>query len=404
MPESPPTILIIWRVIYQSGRRERYRFRPSVHQRERDRAVKSARERMWASTEYASWSPMLQTQIYQNCRYDDEDDPHVKRPMNSFMIWAKIMRRRFAEENPKLHNAEISKLLGKAWNELTTKEKRPFVEKADRLRIHHMKEHPNYRYTPQRKRKDRRGGQRMTTTFVNPAFINTFSNQSGMMLMNGLGMPPTPEVSPTTERQFASEFYPDQQYYLPEGEGWQPHAGTPQFKVEPSEAYGPEDTHGATGIQPPYPTGQYDERFYHEEHAASFCPPNQSYAPRPSALSNAQRFERCQSADGRAFIYPHQRLASAAVRSDGRLANKRHSARSASCTSGSVAANATESKEGPKMRSSCRFASVSSGCPENSCRRSPKEQGVPVFEPLTELLDGNYNRADFDMYLSPDQY
>lgn len=62
----------------------------------------------------------------------DCDDMHVKRPMNSFMVWAKVMRRKFAEENPKLHNAEISKMLGKAWNELTTKEKRPYVEKAER--------------------------------------------------------------------------------------------------------------------------------------------------------------------------------------------------------------------------------------------------------------------------------
>lgn len=77
----------------------------------------------------------------------------IKRPMNAFMVFSQLERRKIVQLAPDMHNAEISKYLGARWKRLSEIERRPFIDEAERLKMLHLREYPDYKYKPRKRAK-----------------------------------------------------------------------------------------------------------------------------------------------------------------------------------------------------------------------------------------------------------
>ena len=128
-----------------------------------------------------------------------KDCDYIKRPANSFMIWAKKNRTKISKENPILNNAQISKLLGQQWKTLSNEEKQICKDKAKQVKQEHKIQFPNYKYRPKKKigtiniikTIKTKSCKKTTTRKIKTIKTNTFKNEKYMPLTININKPKT---------------------------------------------------------------------------------------------------------------------------------------------------------------------------------------------------------------------
>ena len=173
-----------------------------------------------------SYSSQINTNANQNLPKKSED--HIKRPMNAFMVWSRLKRRQIAQENPKMHNSEISKRPGSEWKILTDVQKRPFIDEAKRIRAKHMTDHPEYKYRPRRKPKTlQRGGYPFPMPYFPGSTLDPFGTLHQTLMTTP--PPPNPFDLASSERNRLLQTYSQQTLGMP-GYPWLP---TPKLESVP---------------------------------------------------------------------------------------------------------------------------------------------------------------------------
>lgn len=123
---------------------------------------------------------------------------HVKRPMNAFMVFSQIERRKIVQLAPHLPNADISKCCGAKWKRMSLRERQPYMEESERLKQLHARQYPTYKYQPRKRSKA--GNQSSNVSVPAPATASSSSS------------PPPPSTSSSTTTTTLPSLLPQTTY------------------------------------------------------------------------------------------------------------------------------------------------------------------------------------------------
>ncbi|KAJ8338359.1 hypothetical protein SKAU_G00373250 [Synaphobranchus kaupii] len=117
-----------------------------------------------------------------------DKDGKIRRPMNAFLVWARIHRPGLTRANPAATSQEISVQMGEEWRKLSEEQKMPYYEEAFKLRIKHEKEFPDWEYKPTPKKRKRRGVAVTVMTgtiqnYVSPSAVGGSRPSEGIMFI-----------------------------------------------------------------------------------------------------------------------------------------------------------------------------------------------------------------------------
>jgi len=95
----------------------------------------------------------------------DKKKPHIKKPLNAFMLYMKEMRPKVVAECTLKESAAINQILGRKWHALTREEQAKYYEQARKERQLHMQMYPgwsardNYAQSKEKRKRKREKAQ-----------------------------------------------------------------------------------------------------------------------------------------------------------------------------------------------------------------------------------------------------
>ncbi|KAK3711386.1 hypothetical protein QZH41_003526 [Actinostola sp. cb2023] len=155
--------------------------------------------------------------------------------MNAFMVWSRAQRKAISQESPRLHNSEISKILGARWKGLTDEDKAPYVDEAKKLQQQHSRDHPGYKYKPRRRKPKQNILKKAAYPFPYPT---PDAAQHPALKMAGY-----PNSMPSPEAMY-------QQYYQMPSQ--------PSYQVYDMSMHGPRQSHPYGTAPPPHTTSVHE--------------------------------------------------------------------------------------------------------------------------------------------------
>lgn len=111
----------------------------------------------------------------------------VRRPRNAFIIFRshqhKVFVDSFIKDNkPVPHNSEISKMIGAQWKSLSPKERKVWVDAAEKEKTDHLKKYPDYKYQPVRRKAKKELKEKEKVLKKNKMKVyNAIDNQNKLM-------------------------------------------------------------------------------------------------------------------------------------------------------------------------------------------------------------------------------